>query len=60
MLYLFAFVAMHGDVFPWFIFPLLGWGIAVSLHAWNAYQMAATSSTSDKCSSRNRIKEFLA
>ncbi|MBA3531152.1 MAG: 2TM domain-containing protein [Ardenticatenales bacterium] len=23
---------------PWFLFPLLGWGVAIALQAWNVYQ----------------------
>lgn len=29
--------AVSGFWFPWPVFPLVGWGIGVSLHAWDAY-----------------------
>lgn len=27
-----------GVWFPWWVFPLLGWGIGVSVHAWTTYR----------------------
>jgi hypothetical protein len=29
--------AFGGPVFPWPIFPLLGWGIGLTFHAWDAF-----------------------
>lgn len=29
--------ASQGSLFPWPIFPLLGWGIGLAFHAWDAY-----------------------
>ena len=26
-----------GAWYPWFLFPLLGWGIGVAFHAWSVY-----------------------
>lgn len=26
-----------GTWFPWFLFPLAGWGIGVALHGWSVY-----------------------
>ena len=26
-----------GAWFPWFVFPILGWGIGLAFHAWAAY-----------------------
>lgn len=26
-----------GAWFPWFVFPLAGWGIGLAFHAWSAY-----------------------
>jgi hypothetical protein len=26
-----------GSWFPWFVFPLTGWGIGVAAHAWTVY-----------------------
>lgn len=31
-------VALAGGTwFPWFLFPLLGWGIGVAFHGWSVY-----------------------
>jgi cytochrome b561 len=32
-----ALVVGNGAWFPWFIFPLLGWGIGIAMHAWAVY-----------------------
>lgn len=29
--------AFGGPSFPWPVFPLFGWGIGLSFHAWDAY-----------------------
>ena len=29
--------AFGGPVFPWPIFPLVGWGIGLTFHAWDVY-----------------------
>ena len=29
--------ASDGWIFPWFIFPLVGWGIGIAFHAWGVY-----------------------
>jgi 2TM domain len=29
--------AFGGPAFPWPIFPLVGWGIGLTFHAWDAY-----------------------
>ena len=34
-----------GAWFPWFVFPMLGWGIGLGFHAWNAYGAAPTGPT---------------
>jgi len=26
-----------GTWFPWFIFPLVGWGVGLGMHAWGVY-----------------------
>jgi fatty acid desaturase len=26
-----------GTWFPWFLFPLLGWGIGIAFHGWSVY-----------------------
>lgn len=31
-------VTPHGSVFPWFIFPLFGWGIGIVAHFLAAYR----------------------
>ena len=32
-----ALTAGGGAWFPWFLFPLLGWGIGIFFHAWGVY-----------------------
>jgi hypothetical protein len=27
-----------GVWFPWFVFPLLGWGVGIGIHGWTAYR----------------------
>jgi hypothetical protein len=34
-----------GAWFPWFVFPLLGWGIGLGFHAWAAYGPPPTGPT---------------
>jgi hypothetical protein len=29
--------AADGWIFPWFLFPLIGWGIGIAFHAWGVY-----------------------
>jgi hypothetical protein len=29
--------AVSGEWFPWFVFPLFGWGIGLGVHAWTVY-----------------------
>ena len=29
--------AADGWIFPWFLFPLVGWGIGIAFHAWSVY-----------------------
>ena len=29
--------AAEGWIFPWFLFPLGCWGVALAFHAWNVY-----------------------
>lgn len=29
--------AADGWIFPWFLFPLFGWGIGLGFHAWGVY-----------------------
>lgn len=38
-------VTPHGSVFPWFIFPLFGWGIGIVAHFLAAYRGEAYVST---------------
>lgn len=32
-----ALIAGGDSWFPWFIFPLLGWGIGIVMHGWGVY-----------------------
>jgi hypothetical protein len=32
-----ALVAGGDAWFPWFVFPLVGWGIGITMHGWNVY-----------------------
>jgi fatty acid desaturase len=32
-----ALIAGGGSWFPWFIFPLAGWGIGLIMHAWGVF-----------------------
>lgn len=34
--------AANGWIFPWFLFPLGGWGIGIAFHAWNVYGAAGS------------------
>jgi hypothetical protein len=38
IIWLLIAIISHGDAwFPWFLFPLVGWGIGLFFHAWNTY-----------------------
>jgi hypothetical protein len=37
-----------GAWFPWFAFPLLGWGIGLGFHAWAAYGPPPTAPTAQQ------------
>ena len=39
-LFLIAVWALTGAGYPWFVFPLLGWGIAIVAHGASAYFLA--------------------
>lgn len=28
---------VSGEWFPWFLFPLCGWGVGLGIHAWTVY-----------------------
>jgi len=32
-----ALVSGGGAWYPWFLFPLLGWGIGIAFHGWSVY-----------------------
>lgn len=32
-----AWIVGKGDIFPWFIFPLLGWGIGLAAHFFGVF-----------------------
>lgn len=34
--------AADGWIFPWFIFPLVGWGIAIVIHAFSVYGVSGS------------------
>lgn len=34
-----------GAWFPWFVFPVIGWGIGIGFHAWAAYGPPPTGPT---------------
>lgn len=47
-----------GDAWwPWFLFPLLGWGIGLSLHAWGVYGPQSTRREAMVQQEMDRIKK---
>ena len=46
-----------GAWFPWFLFPILGWGIGLAFHAWAAYGPVPSAPTEAQISQEmNRIQ----
>jgi hypothetical protein len=46
-----------GVWFPWFVFPMLGWGIGLGFHAWAAYGPPPNVPTQDQIQREmNRIQ----
>ena len=38
LIWLIIALTAHGDAwFPWFLFPLVGWGIGIAFHAYGVY-----------------------
>ena len=52
--FLFMIWLVVGGGFPWFLFPLGGWGIALAIHATTAY----TADSSDELEPGERYREI--